>query len=59
MVKFTINLPKSTLEWLIQWGRDHGMTPRKAAREIIELLHDSYRPVPKQVPPTERGGDGD
>jgi len=49
MVKFTVNLSKGTVEWLTRWGADRGLTPRAAAREVIELLRDPKRPLPARV----------
>ena len=43
VVKFTINLSKPTVEWLEQLGQKTGLSPRAAAREVIELMRDPKR----------------
>lgn len=52
MVKLTVNVSAITLDWLTRLAAANGLTPRGAAREVLELVRDPQRPNPLKNPPS-------
>ncbi len=51
MIKLTVNVSKMTFAWLERLAKPNGLTPRGAAREVLELVRDPQRPNPLTKPP--------
>ena len=52
MVKLTVNISKETLAWLEKLAKEDGLTPRGAAREVLETVRNPSRVsrVTKPIP---------